>query len=83
MEIFNRVAVVAHVLVDEASFNVNRLVLGQLLLHQSELPDGLIEVASSAVHESLVEHAACEAVVADKRIAEALNGPTDKLVLKC
>jgi len=73
VEVFDCIAVIAHVLIDKTSLYVNRLVLRQLFHHERKLPDCLVEIAGSAVHEPLMEHAAGEAVIADQCVPKALD----------
>ena len=55
-EILNRILVIAHILVNETSLNVDGLVGGQQLLHLSELLEGFMEFPCAPVHQAQMEH---------------------------
>lgn len=56
LEVLDCVLVIAHVLVDETTLDVDCLVVLQQFTNLSELLQGFVEMLGSAVHESQMEH---------------------------
>ena len=61
---------VAHVLVDQATLDVDGLVLGEQLLHSGELLECLMELLCTAEHQAQVEHGRDESAAVLERIFE-------------
>ena len=62
LEILDSVFVVAHILVDKTSLNVDSLIVWQQFLHLGELLQGFVELLSSTVHQTEMEHGGDEGV---------------------
>lgn len=56
LEVLDCVLVIAHVLVDETTLDVDCLVVLQQFTNLSELLQGFVEMLGSAVHKSQMEH---------------------------
>ena len=70
LEILNRILMVAHVLVNQATLNVDCLVVGQKLLHLGKLLECLMELLCSSVHEAKMEHRRYKGTAAIQRVFE-------------
>ena len=70
LEILNCILMVTHVLINQATLNVNCLVVGQKLLHLGKLLECLMELLCSSVHEAKMEHRRYKGTAAIQRVFE-------------
>ena len=61
---------VSHVLVNEAPLDVDRLVKWKQLLHLSELLESQMELLSTSIHQTEMEHGRYEGTAAVQRVLE-------------
>jgi hypothetical protein len=64
---------ISHILIDEATLDVDSLILTQFLHYSRELTNSFIKIACATEHQALVELGRRKIIVADKSIAKALN----------
>lgn len=73
LEILNSFVVVIHILIHQATLNINGFVIGQLLHHFWELSESFAIFTRSSEHQTLMEHRADETLVARESLIKRLN----------
>lgn len=80
LEVFNGVLVVAHLLINQTSLNVNCFIVWKVLLNFIELLQSLLMLLFSAIHETQMEHRGDESLAVLEGFVKHLNGKVNQVL---